>query len=256
MILLILAAIDSKKLTEEERDGLFDKVKDNSDFVGYTVKVLMPQDISRWMLGRVNYNLNAMSHDTAIALVADALNRGVNVQEVYVDTVGDPKKYQEKLQQRFPAIGKIVVAKKADSLYPVVSAASICAKVTRDDVLRRWAFAEKMAAEPSRAFGSGYPSDPATVAWLAENIDRVFGFPRLIRFSWSTCTTLLQKKGVDVEWFEQQQQDQAEADPQVQSITSFFKKDGATDAEEGAVSASSEPKSFTCLQRLKRLQRF
>ena len=48
--------------------------------------------------------------------------------QVYVDTVGDPKKYEAKLSHLFPGI-KCVVRKKADSLYPIVSAASICAKV-------------------------------------------------------------------------------------------------------------------------------
>lgn len=48
--------------------------------------------------------------------------------QVYVDTVGDPEKYRTKLSVRFPSI-KFVVAKKADSLYPVVSGASIVAKV-------------------------------------------------------------------------------------------------------------------------------
>lgn len=47
---------------------------------------------------------------------------------MYVDTVGDPEKYRIKLSEKFPAI-KFVVAKKADSLYPVVSGASIVAKV-------------------------------------------------------------------------------------------------------------------------------
>lgn len=45
-----------------------------------------------------------------------------------MDTVGDPEKYRTKLSVRFPSI-KFVVAKKADSLYPVVSGASIVAKV-------------------------------------------------------------------------------------------------------------------------------
>jgi len=47
---------------------------------------------------------------------------------VYIDTVGDPGKYEMKLSKHFPSI-KFVVAKKADSLYPVVSGASIVAKV-------------------------------------------------------------------------------------------------------------------------------
>jgi ribonuclease HII len=50
------------------------------------------------------------------------------VVKVYVDTVGDPEKYRVKLAEKFPGI-KFVVAKKADSLYPVVSGASIVAKV-------------------------------------------------------------------------------------------------------------------------------
>lgn len=48
--------------------------------------------------------------------------------QVYVDTVGDPEKYRIKLTERFPSI-QFVVAKKADSVYPVVSGASIVAKV-------------------------------------------------------------------------------------------------------------------------------
>lgn len=42
--------------------------------------------------------------------------------------MGVAEKYQDKLQKIFPGL-KITVAPKADAKFPVVSAASICAKV-------------------------------------------------------------------------------------------------------------------------------
>ncbi|WOG87942.1 hypothetical protein DCAR_0207175 [Daucus carota subsp. sativus] len=65
-----------------------------------------------WLLYRIN--LNEIYHNSAIGLVRRALNTGVLLTEVYVDTVGDPEKYRTKLSDIFPSI-KFVVAKKADS---------------------------------------------------------------------------------------------------------------------------------------------
>ncbi len=86
----------------------------------------------------MKYNLNEISHDSAIALIDILYNeRKLNIVQVYLDTVGDPTKYENKLNKKFPKL-KIKVSKKADSLFPCVSAASICAKVTRDMLLKNW----------------------------------------------------------------------------------------------------------------------
>lgn len=76
---------------------------------------------------------------------------------------------------------------KADSLYPIVSAASICAKVTRDQFVQNWQWTET-DLDLSKEFGSGYPSDPNTVRWMNENEDGFFGFPSIMRFSWKTIS--------------------------------------------------------------------
>jgi ribonuclease H2 subunit A len=77
---------------------------------------------------RSKVNLNEISHNSAMGLVKRALDMGVLLAEVYIDTVGDAEKYRIKLTEKFPGI-KFVVAKKADSLFPVVSGASIVSKV-------------------------------------------------------------------------------------------------------------------------------
>ena len=127
----------------------------------------------------------------------------MRVAEVYVDTVGPPEKYQQKLEGIFPDL-KITVAKKADSLYPCVSAASICAKVARDRAISQWKFAENCREDFSSEWGSGYPGDPVTKKFLRENLDPVFGFPSIVRFSWKTAETLLEEKGVRVEFEEEE----------------------------------------------------
>jgi ribonuclease H2 subunit A len=188
---------DSKQLKPEERDSLFDRILEESQWMGWAVHALSPQDISESMLRRSKYNLNAMAHDTTIELIRSVLAKGVNVTQVFVDTVGPPEKYQDKLSALFSGI-EFTVRKKADSLFPIVSAASICAKVTRDESMVHWKCIEPL--EISREYGSGYPSDPTTVQWLKANMDPIFGFPRLIRFSWSTCSNLLDEKGIQMDW--------------------------------------------------------
>jgi ribonuclease H2 subunit A len=193
---------DSKQLKPEERDSLFHTIVENQSWLGWAVCSLSPQDISESMLRRSKYNLNAMAHDTTISLIRSVLHQGVNLSHVYVDTVGPPEKYQDKLSKIFSGI-EFTVCKKADSIYPIVSAASICAKVTRDETMQHWQCIEPI--EIGREWGSGYPSDPNTVQWLKEHLEPVFGFPRMIRFSWSTCANLLEEHGVKMEWESEQE---------------------------------------------------
>ena len=107
------------------------------------------------MLHRSPISLNVLSHDAAADMLELVLASGIRVEEVFVDTVGDPDFYAKKLDSIFNlgsgggggAAGRgwsiaIVVSKKADSLYKTVSAGSIAAKVTRDRALRDWVFEE------------------------------------------------------------------------------------------------------------------
>jgi ribonuclease H2 subunit A len=70
--------------------------------------------------------------------------------QIFVDTVGDPDTYQRVLSSNFPRHKHIqwTVCSKADAIYPIVGAASIAAKVTRDRWIEGWKYAEVGLGEP------------------------------------------------------------------------------------------------------------
>jgi len=82
---------------------------------------------------------------------------------------------QDKLSREFPGI-KFTVCPKADSLFPIVSAASIAAKVYRDRSLEGHVDIEGLH---TTEFGSGYPADPETKTWLEKHTNPVFGYDHL-----------------------------------------------------------------------------
>lgn len=233
---------DSKVLTPAVRSSLMESLCTPETGLhaacGWAVSSLSARDIGANMLkpGTATYNLNAQAMDATASLLRGVMARGVNVREVYVDTIGQPAAYQRRLERLFPTL-RITVAKKADSLYPCVSAASVCAKVTRDAALEVLydAWARNGAAEGSGdggaeaplSWGSGYPSDARCVAWLRQNMHPVFGWGPECRFSWGTAKDMLEAKGgVKVEW-------PADEDESTSRLTDYFAAngDGERDAD-------------------------
>lgn len=199
---------DSKALTPTVRSGLMAALctpgTDLHAACGWATTALSARAIGAGMLrAQGAYNLNAQAMDATVALVQGVLDRGINVREVYVDTVGRPETYQRRLEALFPML-KITVEKKADAIYPCVSAASVCAKVTRDAALEvcYTDYAGGEASGVAEGWGSGYPSDARCVGWLKRSMDPLFGWGSECRFSWGTVKEMLEERGaeVKVEW--------------------------------------------------------
>lgn len=214
---------DSKVLTPAVRSQLMEKVctpeTDLHQHGGWATRILSARDISAaQMKPNGTYNLNAQAMDATIDLIQQVLDSGVNVREVYIDTIGPPATYQKKLERIFPTL-RITVAKKADSLYPCVSAASVCAKVTRDAALEvlYTSYADP-ASKGEVAWGSGYPSDARCTNWLKANMNPLFGWGSECRFSWSTAKELLETKDAPcrADWPE------ADDKPDNLKLTGFF----------------------------------
>jgi ribonuclease H2 subunit A len=211
---------DSKVLTPIVRANLTKAIcTEGSDLhrsCGWSIKSLSARDIGAGMLKNGgSYNLNAQAMDATMEIIRGVVDRGVNVREVYIDTIGNPGVYQKKLERVFPTI-KIRVEKKADSLFPCVSAASVLAKVTRDVscelLYEEYArLSEQMANAPGgTAWGSGYPSDARCVNWLKSELNPLFGFGNECRFSWGTIKDLMELKGsggLKVDWPADQDED-------------------------------------------------
>jgi ribonuclease HII len=87
------------------------------------------------------------------------------------------KEYKSYILERLEYKPVLVVEHKADVKYTIVGAASILAKVARDNEIK------KLKAKYKIDFGSGYPSDPVTMEFTIKNFDK---YP-FFRQSWETC---------------------------------------------------------------------
>ncbi|KAF9790653.1 ribonuclease H-like domain-containing protein [Thelephora terrestris] len=203
-----LGFADSKTLSHEKRTGLLNILSGRSEHMGWSVRVLCPQAISSGMLRIPPINLNKQAQEATVLLIREVLDRGITLSEVYVDALGPTKGHEAFLSNLFPGINFTVEA-KADSKYKIVSAASIAAKVTRDACLEEWVWEEAESSSEdavwSSRVGSGYPGDPKTKAWLEGALDKTFGFPGLVRFSWATVKVILERDGHPVKWVDEGQ---------------------------------------------------
>ncbi|KAL7712732.1 Ribonuclease [Entamoeba marina] len=171
---------DSKVLTPEKRYQLYQEIKQTS-CVGYATALLTPSFITHQMCSPNKISLNEIAYNAVLKLIEQIINQTKRqIKTVYADTVGPAATYKKTITQKFPQLKNVIVCPKADSKYPVVSAASIVAKVTRDGC--------------NQNVGSGYPGDSNTTTWMAKSYDPVFGYPNLVRFGWETSKRILSSK--------------------------------------------------------------
>ena len=168
--LVRLGVKDSKQLTRAQRERLYWKLTDIGVFA---VLPIPPREID-------SENVNRLEERRLWDLLTIVFRRVGGPQEVkaiYVDKFGELRETYSRLRS-VGYRGSLVVEPKADARYPVVSAASVIAKVIRDrriDVLRSMYGVR----------GSGYPADPETRSWAMEVIGSGQR-PPIIRYSWST----------------------------------------------------------------------
>ncbi|MFB6106770.1 MAG: ribonuclease HII [Halobacteriaceae archaeon] len=120
-----------------------------------------------------------------VAAQAEALGAVVREGDQALVDAGDADaaRFGRRVADRLDGVA-VTPEHRADERYPVVAAASVVAKVARD------AHVASLADEYGDV-GSGYPSDPATRAFLREFVRETGTLPACARASWSTCSDLL-----------------------------------------------------------------
>jgi len=107
-------------------------------------------------------------------------------ETAYVDAADvDEIEFKRSVRRELAFDVEIVSQHNADELFPVVSAASILAKVCRDREMR------SIEESIGMTIGSGYPSDPDTIAFLEKWIREKGSLPPHTRASWDTARRLL-----------------------------------------------------------------
>ena len=96
-------------------------------------------------------------------------------------------RFGENIRVKYQGEIMITSEHKADVKYPIVSAASILAKVQRDWLVKQ------QEVDLGMEIGSGYPADPKTIRFLEQWVKDHNSLPSFARSSWETSKRMLEK---------------------------------------------------------------
>lgn len=166
---------DSKKIPALRRERLARLIQDDPN-CSHVILSLSAEDIDS---RRDNQTLNEIEVDL-FREAMQALDDGDT--EWFLDAADvDAARFG-----RLVSPDKDVVSENgADDRYPCVGAASILAKVTRDQAMVT--LAKRLERKLPYKLGSGYPSDPNTKSFLAAYVKQFGQLPEGTRASWKTA---------------------------------------------------------------------
>lgn len=172
-----LGVKDSKKLTPKRREELAPKIEEIAKSV--LVMRVQPCRIDKMRSEGINLDRIEAIKMAEIISMSDA-------DTIYVDSLThNPKKFMKVIMEHLNGKNPVMnVENYADETYPVVSAASIIAKVERDSAIQE--IKDKVKVD----FGVGYSHDVRTIKFVEELIKSRKPLPSFVRQSWITTQLL------------------------------------------------------------------
>jgi ribonuclease HII len=165
---------DSKQLSRKKREQLGPEIVSLAE--DFMLIRISPVEIDEW-LGVPG--LNSLEARKTAEIISH-----LKPLVAYIDAPGKGARgYARLINSAIHCETQVIAENFADRNYPVVSAASILAKVHRDKVIR------ELHIEYGD-FGSGYPSDKKTREFLTQYYHREGKFPDIVRTGWATITRI------------------------------------------------------------------
>ena len=180
---------DSKKCSPQLRERLGPQIR---RFCEHVVVRKVPAE--RIDSLRQRMTMNDMEAEVFADIIRDLLTsrfpsgRTPGNIKVYVDAAdANAQAFKKRILASLGTRVDIVSEHKADVNHPVVSAASILAKLIRDEEMA------KISTELGEDVGSGYTSDPVTRAFIERTVRENGALPPYTRQSWETVRIYLNK---------------------------------------------------------------
>jgi ribonuclease HII len=168
---------DSKLLTPARREVLYEEIR---SACRVSVVCISSAEIDTLRTETGMNEIVARAHARVISALQPA--RG------YVDACDvNARRYGERVTAHLTHPCAVIAEHKADRTYPIVAAASIVAKVTRDRAISG-------LRDEYGDLGSGYPSDATTLAFLETYIRERGSPPACARRSWKTVGYILERQ--------------------------------------------------------------
>ena len=182
-LLLKLGVKDSKKLSPKKREKIISEIKTIAE--KYTTINVEPNEIDKVVESkRKLHKLNRLEAKTMAQIIEK-----LKPDKAFVDAADvNENRFKQHIQEYLTIDPQIVSKHKADEIFPVVSAASIIAKVNRDNEIKK-------LRSKYGDFGSGYLSDKKTTSFLKNWIENNSDYPSCVRKSWKPAKRIKNEKG-------------------------------------------------------------
>ena len=171
---------DSKKLAPKKREELAPKIME-----------LARVELVEVSAEEIDSLRTRMTMNELEAKIFAAIVEKISPEIAYLDAADvDEDNFGKAVSRDLKCGAQIISKHKADDTYPVVSAASIVAKVNRDRRVR------EIEREIGRPIGSGYQTDDITMTFLESWINENGSCPPHTRRSWEPAQNLMRLKDV------------------------------------------------------------